>query len=136
MMVSEICNSLKEEKEDASSTNCVLEERDKITLKNKNRNKNKERNAHLRGVPDLFVLFSQSKHRRRLRRRKRERERERVMRFGASTKEKSDDDGELCRFCVSTTLQKRDTTTKKGKKRSSKEKERERKKKQTDILKP
>ena len=77
MMVSEICNSLKEEKEDASSTNCVLEERDKITLKNKNRNKNKERNAHLRGVPDLFVLFSQSKHRRRLRRRKRERERER-----------------------------------------------------------
>ena len=29
-MVSEICNSLKEEKEDASSTNCVLEERDKI----------------------------------------------------------------------------------------------------------
>ena len=117
MMVSEICNSLKEEKEDASSTNCVLEERDKITLKNKNRNKNKERNAHLRGVPDLFVLFSQSKHRRRrLRRRRRKRERERVMRFGASTKEKSDDDGE-CRFCVSTTLQ-RDTTTKKGKKRS------------------
>jgi len=108
MMVSEICNSLKEEKEDASSTNCVLEERDKITLKNKNRNKNKERNAHLRGVPDLFVLFSQSKHRRRRRRRKRERER-----FGASTKEKSDDDGE-CRFCVSTL---RDTT-KKGKKRS------------------
>ena len=49
------------------------------------------------------------------------------MRFGASTKEKSDDDGELCRFCVSTTLQ-RDTTTKKGKKRSSKEKEREEKK--------
>ena len=47
------------------------------------------------------------------------------MRFGASTKEKSDDDGE-CRFCVSTTL--RDTTTKKGKKRSSKEKEREKKK--------
>ena len=47
------------------------------------------------------------------------------MRFGASTKEKSDDDGE-CRFCVSTTLQ-RDTTTKKGKKRSSKEKEREKK---------
>ena len=43
-------------------------------------------------------------------------------------KEKSDDDGELCRFCVSTTLQKRDTTTKKGKKRSSKEKEREEKK--------
>ena len=42
MMVSEICNSLKEEKEDASSTNCVLEERDKITLKNKNKNKNKE----------------------------------------------------------------------------------------------
>ena len=33
MMVSEICNSLKEEKEDASSTNCVLE-RDKITLAN------------------------------------------------------------------------------------------------------
>ena len=90
MMVSEICNSLKEEKEDASSTNCVLEERDKITLKNKNRNKNKERNAHLRGVPDLFVLFSQSKHRRRLRRRKRERERERVMRFGASTKERKE----------------------------------------------
>ena len=115
MMVSEICNSLKEEKEDASSTNCVLEERDKITLKNKNRNKNKERNAHLRGVPDLFVLFSQSKHRRRRlrRRRRRKRERERVMRFGASTKEKSDDDGE-CRFCVSTL---RDTT-KKGKKRS------------------
>ena len=78
MMVSEICNSLKEEKEDASSTNCVLEERDiKSLLSRKKKNKNKKRNAHLRGVPDLFVLFSQSKHRRRLRRRKRERERER-----------------------------------------------------------
>ena len=116
MMVSEICNSLKEEKEDASSTNCVLEERDiKSLLSRKKKNKNKKRNAHLRGVPDLFVLFSQSKHRRRLRRRRRrKRERERVMRFGASTKEKSDDDGE-CRFCVSTTLR---DTTKKGKKRS------------------
>ena len=97
MMVSEICNSLKEEKEDASSTNCVLEERDiKSLLSRKKKNKNKKRNAHLRGVPDLFVLFSQSKHRRRRlrrrRRRKRERERERVMRFGASTKEKSDDE--------------------------------------------
>ena len=74
MMVSEICNSLKEEKEDASSTNCVLE-RDIKSLSRKKKKKNKKRNAHLRGVPDLFVLFSQSKHRRRLRRRrKRERE--------------------------------------------------------------
>ena len=125
MMVSEICNSLKEEKEDASSTNCVLEERDiKSLLSRKKKNKNKKRNAHLRGVPDLFVLFSQSKHRRRRRRRKRERER-----FGASTQEKSDDDGE-CRFCVSTL---RDTT-KKGKKRvqmSNKKRE-----KKNDILKP
>ena len=91
MMVSEICNSLKEEKEDASSTNCVLEERDiKSLLSRKKKNKNKERNAHLRGVPDLFVLFSQSKHRRRLRRRKREREREReVLRdFPLTTKGK------------------------------------------------
>ena len=48
------------------------------------------------------------------------------MRFGASTQEKSDDDGE-CRFCVSNS---------KDKQKERKGPNKKREKKKTDILKP